>query len=78
VDRGERDPVAVTELARGELRSAEIEPEYLELVSPETLKPVQRIDGEVLAVVAARVGETRLIDNELLWAGGGRSSNGRS
>jgi pantothenate synthetase len=27
---------------------------------------VQRIDGEVLVVVAARVGQTRLIDNELL------------
>ena len=32
----------------------------------DTLAPVRTIDGEVLAVVAARVGSTRLIDNELI------------
>jgi pantoate--beta-alanine ligase len=63
---GERDPVAVTERALSELRGPDIETEYLELVSPETLRPVQRIEKEVLAVVAARVGTTRLIDNCLL------------
>ena len=41
----------------------EIEPEYLELVSTDTLDPVERIDGDVLALVAAQVGATRLIDN---------------
>ena len=40
--------------------------EYLELVSPDTLAPLERIDGDVLALVAARVGATRLIDNEVI------------
>jgi pantothenate synthetase len=30
------------------------------------MAPVESVDGNVLAVVAARVGATRLIDNEIL------------
>ena len=64
---GERDPAAAREPALAELAADGVEPEYLELVSPETLTPVQRIDGRpVLALIAARVGTTRLIDNELI------------
>lgn len=66
VEAGERDPVAVRALALAELTSPELELEYLELVSPETLAPLQRLDGEALAVLAARVGATRLIDNEVI------------
>ena len=63
---GERDPRAVAAAAIAELKSAGVELEYLELVSPDTLAPVSRIEGDVLAVVAARVGSTRLIDNTLI------------
>ena len=66
VDAGERDPMAARELALAELTSPEIEVEYLELVSPDTLAPLERLDGDVLAVVAARVGAARLIDNETI------------
>jgi pantoate--beta-alanine ligase len=46
-----------------------VEPEYLELVSPDSFDPVARIDGEpVLVALAARVGDVRLIDNALLTA----------
>jgi pantothenate synthetase len=43
------------------------------------LAPVARVDGEVLAVVAARVGSTRLIDNTVLHANenGTSTNNGR-
>jgi pantoate--beta-alanine ligase len=40
--------------------------EYFELVDPDTLEPLTEIDRPVLAVTAARVGRTRLIDNMLL------------
>jgi pantoate--beta-alanine ligase len=63
---GERDPAGVAVAARSELTSAGVEPEYLELVDTDTLAPVRAIDGEVLVVVAARVGATRLIDNQLI------------
>jgi pantoate--beta-alanine ligase len=60
---GEHDPAKAQTTALAELREAQIEPDYLELVDPETLQPVARIEGETLALVAARVGSTRLIDN---------------
>jgi pantoate--beta-alanine ligase len=63
VRAGARDPEAVTEAARRELAQAGVEPEYLSVVSAQTLEPVERIDGDVLAVIAARIGAVRLIDN---------------
>ena len=66
VATGERDAAAVRATAIAALTSAGIEPEYFELVSADTLAPVRRIDGEVLALVAARVGATRLIDNAII------------
>jgi pantoate--beta-alanine ligase len=66
VARGEHDPADARARGLAELSAAGIEPEYLELVSARTLAPVQQIDGEVLALIAAKVGATRLIDNELI------------
>jgi pantoate--beta-alanine ligase len=66
VAAGERDPVAARAGGLAELDAARIEPEYLELVSAGSLEPVERIDGRVLAVVAAHVGTTRLIDNHMI------------
>lgn len=63
---GERDPVAARARALTELTSSGVEPEYIELVAPDTLTPVARIEDGVLAVVAARIGATRLIDNRLI------------
>jgi pantoate--beta-alanine ligase len=63
VAAGERDPGTATEEARAELTRAGVEPEYLEIVSAQTLRPVEAIEGDVLAVIAARVGAVRLIDN---------------
>jgi len=37
--------------------------EYLELVAPLSFKPIKRLDGEGLLVLAAKVGNTRLLDN---------------
>lgn len=60
---GERDPVVVAGAARQELSSDGIEPDYFELVDPETFTPIGVLEGDVLAVVAAPLGTTRLIDN---------------
>jgi pantoate--beta-alanine ligase len=40
--------------------------DYIEIVSPETLEPVEHIDDPALVAVAAFVGGTRLIDNIVL------------
>ena len=37
--------------------------DYVEVVDWDTLKPVDQIQGEVLAAVAVYIGKTRLIDN---------------
>ena len=66
VAAGERDATAARDAGVAELARAQIEPEYLELVTTDTLTPVERIDGDVLAVIAARVGATRLIDNQMI------------
>jgi pantoate--beta-alanine ligase len=63
---GERDPTVARATALNELASPDVELDYLEVVSPETLAPLERLDGDALAVVAARVGATRLIDNEFI------------
>jgi pantoate--beta-alanine ligase len=66
VSDGERDAAVLLDRARAELAGAEIEPDYIELVSTDTLAPIDEIDGDVLAVLAAHVGGTRLIDNQLI------------
>ena len=70
---GESEPSAVLARARRELASSDLEPEYLELVSADTLAPIRAIDGDVLAVIAARVGATRLIDNQIIRVRGGEA-----
>jgi pantoate--beta-alanine ligase len=72
VAAGLRDPGVVQARARAELTSCNVEPEYLELVHADTLAPVATIDGDVLAVLAARVGDTRLIDNHMITKNGRR------
>lgn len=51
---------------RGTMRGADVEPEYVELVDPETLDPLEEAAPGALLAIAARVGETRLIDNLIL------------
>jgi pantoate--beta-alanine ligase len=81
VASGERRATSVRARALEELKRADIEPEYLELVSADTLIPVDRVEGDVLALVAARVGTTRLIDNQPLSTvrtGGGKHKHEES
>ena len=55
------------EAARAELRTAGVEPEYLEARDAEDLTPVAELAGRpVLIAVAARVGGARLIDNVVI------------
>jgi pantoate--beta-alanine ligase len=66
VGAGERDPRTAIRAGHAELERSGVEAEYLQIVSAETMAPVTAIDGDVLVVVAARVGETRLIDNTMI------------
>jgi pantoate--beta-alanine ligase len=72
VNRGERDAEAIVASAREAMVSFGVEPDYVELVSLDTLGPLERLDGEGMLAVAARIGPTRLIDNLII------NTNGRS
>ncbi len=64
---GERDATILAAIGRAAMAALDVEPEYLELVSPDTFAPVTSVgDEQVLVAVAARVGDVRLIDNDIL------------
>jgi pantoate--beta-alanine ligase len=63
---GERSARALLHVAREAMAAFEISPEYLALVDPQTLEPLEQLTGEGLLALAARIGEVRLIDNEIL------------
>jgi len=46
--------------------------DYIEIVDAEDLTPLGEARGECLAALAVRIGDTRLIDNVVVDAGGGR------
>ncbi len=64
---GERDATVLAAIGRAAMAELDVEPEYLELVTPDTFSPVTVVgDERVLVAVAARVGDVRLIDNDVL------------
>jgi pantoate--beta-alanine ligase len=63
---GERSAEALLEAARGAMLARGIEPDYLQLVDPETFEPCEELARESLLALAARIGQTRLIDNAVL------------
>ncbi|HEY9614270.1 bifunctional pantoate--beta-alanine ligase/(d)CMP kinase [Allocoleopsis sp.] len=65
---GDRDGVSLIEVVKSELaKASELQVEYIELVQPTTLKPLEQVDDCGLLAIAARFGTTRLIDNVLLY-----------
>jgi pantoate--beta-alanine ligase len=68
--RGERSAQALLDAARAELRRLDVEAEYVALVSPDTLEPIDELTGDALLALAARIGAVRLIDNVTLSPAG--------
>jgi pantoate--beta-alanine ligase len=67
VAQGERSTSTIAERMREVILSAQgAQIDYVALVDPETLEPVEAIRGQTLAALAVRIGRTRLIDNSLL------------
>jgi pantoate--beta-alanine ligase len=66
IAHGSRDPQALKQEAVAALTDPEIRIEYMEIVDPDSMQPVERIEGPVRIAVAAWLGSTRLIDNVLV------------
>jgi pantoate--beta-alanine ligase len=67
---GERDGEQLTAIGRDSLaRHPEIGVDYFAVVDPSDMRPVEKAASESVAIVAARVGRTRLIDNMVLGEG---------
>lgn len=69
--QGERRADALLQAALDTLPAddPEVRVEYLALVHPDTLQPLDRLDSDGVLLVAAHVGATRLIDNLRLTPG---------
>jgi len=63
---GERSAEVLLQTAGDGLARFGVEPEYLAIVDPDTFAALHRLDRPALLVLAARVGDVRLIDNALL------------
>jgi pantoate--beta-alanine ligase len=64
IERGESNAAVIREGMKEVFKSAPlVRVDYIELVDPATLRPVDTVRNETLIAVAAYVGTTRLIDN---------------
>src|ERR1700688_2972005 len=67
IARGERDALRLTAAMREMIRTEPLaDLDYAELVDAETLESVTRLRGACLALLAVRIGTTRLVDNLLI------------
>ena len=67
---GERDPQVVLNAMRAIIDQAgPARIEYVSVVDPDSMQPVDRIERAVLVALAVRIGPTRLIDNLLVDPG---------
>ena len=67
VNRGERDVARLLSVLRHVLDAEpRVALDYAEIVDTETLEPVVTLRGVCYALIAAKVGGTRLIDNALI------------
>jgi pantoate--beta-alanine ligase len=69
ISAGERRAAAVEKAGREAMAAHGVTPEYFAAVPAGTLLSREMLEGEVLIAVAARVGDVRLIDNEIVRIG---------
>jgi len=63
---GESSPELLVGAAHAAMSPFDVEPEYLAVVDPDSFEQVARLEQPALLVVAARIGNVRLIDNLML------------
>ena len=67
VHAGQCDVAGIESAMKSQLEKAPVDRiDYAAVVHPETMEPIERVDDLAVAIIAARVGNTRLIDNRIL------------
>ncbi|MBR6230096.1 MAG: pantoate--beta-alanine ligase [Eubacterium sp.] len=67
IKNGETNTTVIKETVRARIDSEPLaEIDYVEVVNPDSIEPVEKIHGPVLIAIAVYIGETRLIDNCLV------------
>jgi pantoate--beta-alanine ligase len=63
---GTRDVATIITGMQALLHEADLKVDYVAVADPLTLEPLSVVNGQAVALIAARAGSTRLIDNELI------------
>lgn len=67
IDAGEKDAAKVKEIIVSKLNSCPLAKiDYVEVVSFDTIQPIEKVEGAVLIAIAVYIGTTRLIDNRII------------
>ncbi len=67
VNDGEESVATLNDAMQSILKSAPVDSvDYANVVDADTLEPLERFHGQGVAIIAARLGKTRLIDNETI------------
>ena len=65
---GENNPAEIAENIRNEITAHNGKVDYIEIMNPDTLEPLEKAEKNLLIAVAAFFGNTRLIDNRVIQA----------
>ena len=67
IEAGEKDAAKVKEIIENKLNTCALAKiDYVEVVSFDTIQPIEIIEGAVLIAIAVYIGTTRLIDNRII------------
>ena len=67
IKQGERDAAAVVTAMRDIIEKEPLAKiDYVEMVDADSIEPLDRAEGRVLAAMAVFIGSTRLIDNFMI------------
>ena len=67
INAGEKDAAKVKQIIIDKLHTCPLAKiDYVEVVSFDTIQPIEKVEGAVLIAIAVYIGTTRLIDNRLL------------
>ena len=67
INAGEKDAAKVKQIIIDKLHTCPLAKiDYVEVVSFDTIQPIEKVEGAVLIAIAVYIGTTRLIDNRIL------------